>query len=116
MHESEGQNGQMASKKSHGSHVNRLPSRFNSENRRNALLGLILIVKTPSSTEIIIQYPTVKTRYNSISFCEVVHFFSFFFFHTLSWKPNRTHQNRNSTNLLSLGLLLIVSTLLPIQK
>jgi hypothetical protein len=52
--------------------VNRLPSHFNAENRRNVLLGLILIVKTLGSTEMIIQYPFVKTQYNSIPFCEVV--------------------------------------------
>jgi hypothetical protein len=46
MHESEGQNRRMALKKSCGSHVNRLPSRFNAETKRNALMGLILIVKT----------------------------------------------------------------------
>jgi len=51
-----------------------LLSRFNAENRRNALLGLILIVKTSSSREMIIQYPSVKTRYNSIPFCKVVPF------------------------------------------
>jgi hypothetical protein len=31
-----------------------------------------LIVKTLGSTEMIIQYPFVKTQYNSIPFCEVV--------------------------------------------
>jgi hypothetical protein len=54
--------------------VNRLPSRFNAENRRNALMGYILIVKTPGSRGIIIQCPSVKMRYSSIPFCEVLHF------------------------------------------
>jgi hypothetical protein len=49
--------------------------RFNAENRWNALLGFILIVKTPGSRGIIIQYPSVKTRYSSISFCEVIPLF-----------------------------------------
>jgi hypothetical protein len=62
----------MALKKSRGSHVNRLLSRFNAENRRNAFLRLILIVKTPGSKGMIIQYHYVKTRYSSISFCEVI--------------------------------------------
>jgi hypothetical protein len=72
MHESEGQNRQMALKKSRGSHVNRLPSRFNAENRQNALLGLNLIVKTLGSIEMIVQYPSIKTRYNSIPFYKVI--------------------------------------------
>jgi hypothetical protein len=58
--------------------VNRLPLRFNAENRRNALLGFILIVKTPGSRGMIIQYPSVKTRYSSIPFCEVIPIFYFF--------------------------------------
>jgi hypothetical protein len=72
MQESEGQNGQMTLKKSRGSLMNRLMSCFNAENIQNALLGLILIVKTSGSTEMIIQYPSVKTRYNSIHFCKVI--------------------------------------------
>jgi hypothetical protein len=52
--------------------VNRLPSRFNAKNRRNTLLGLILIIKIPGSRGMIIQYPSVKTRYSSIPFCEVI--------------------------------------------
>jgi len=74
MHESEGQNGQTTLKKSYESHVTRLPSRFNAETKRNALLGLILIVKTPGSRGLLIQYPYVKTRYSSIPFCEVISF------------------------------------------
>jgi hypothetical protein len=54
--------------------MTQLLSHFNTENRRNALLGLMLIVKTPGSREMIIQYPSVKTRYSSIPFCEVVNF------------------------------------------
>jgi hypothetical protein len=72
MHESERQNRQMALKKSRGSHMTLLSRGFNAENKRNALLRLILIVKTPSSTEMIVQHHSVKTRYNSIPFCEVV--------------------------------------------
>jgi hypothetical protein len=54
--------------------MTQLLSHFNAENRRNALLGLMLIVKTPGSREMIIQYPSVKTRYSSIPFCEVIPF------------------------------------------
>jgi hypothetical protein len=75
IHESEGQNGQMALKKSRESHVNRLSSHFNAETKRNALLELILIVKTPGSRGMITQYPSVKTRYSSIPFCEVIHIY-----------------------------------------
>jgi hypothetical protein len=37
-----------------------------------------LIVKTPGSRGMIIQYPSVKTRYSSIPFCEVIPIFYFF--------------------------------------
>jgi hypothetical protein len=79
MHESEGQNGQTTLKKSRESHVTRLLSCFNAETRRNALLRLILIVKTPGSRGLLIQYPFVKMRYSSIPFCEVVPIFIFIF-------------------------------------
>jgi hypothetical protein len=49
-----GQDGYSGFKKSRGNHVNRLPSRFNVENRRNALMGLILIFKIPGSREMIV--------------------------------------------------------------
>jgi hypothetical protein len=84
MHESEGQNRQMALKK----------SRFNAENRRNALLVLILIVKTSSSTEIIVQYPSVKTLYNSIPFCKVVPFFYYIYILSYGHQKN-TRRNSN---------------------
>jgi len=70
MHESEGQNGQMALKKSPGSCVNQLPSCFNVETKQNALMRLIFIVKTPGSRGLlvntlllkrgIVRYPFVK--------------------------------------------------------
>jgi hypothetical protein len=40
--------------KSRGSHVVPIPSRFDTENRRNALMGLILILKIPGSREMIV--------------------------------------------------------------
>jgi hypothetical protein len=49
-----GQDGHSGFKKSFGNNVNRLPSRFNVENRRNALMGLILIFKIPGSREMIV--------------------------------------------------------------
>jgi hypothetical protein len=49
-----GQDGYSGFKKLCGSHVNRLSSRFNAENRRNAFMGLILIFKTPGLREMIV--------------------------------------------------------------
>jgi hypothetical protein len=37
-----------------GSHVTPLPYGFNAETRRKALLGVILIVKTPGSTRLLV--------------------------------------------------------------
>jgi hypothetical protein len=31
-----------------------------------------LIVKTPGSRGLLVQYPSIKTRYSSIPFCEVI--------------------------------------------
>jgi len=49
IHFSRGQRRPNALKKSRESHVVPIPSRFDTENRRNALMGLILIFKTPGS-------------------------------------------------------------------